>query len=58
MTFWFGEGRYFPDIEITKLEDDYIEFYLINADLSFANSLRRMVIAEVPTMAIDMVTII
>ena len=57
MTFWFGEGRYFPDIEITKLEDDYIEFYLINADLSFANSLRRMIIAEVPTMAIDMVNI-
>jgi DNA-directed RNA polymerase II subunit RPB3 len=57
MTFWFGEGRYFPEVEIVKLEDDYIEFYLLNADLSFANSLRRMMIAEVPTMAIDMVNI-
>jgi DNA-directed RNA polymerase II subunit RPB3 len=57
MTFWYGEGRYFPDIEIVRLEDDYIEFYLINADLSFANSFRRMMIAEVPTMAIDMVNI-
>lgn len=57
MTFWFGEGRYNPDVEIIKLEDDYIEFYLLNADLSFANTLRRMMIAEVPTMAIDMVNI-
>ena len=57
MAFWFGEGRYYPDIEIIQLRDDYIEFYLLNSDLSFANSLRRMMIAEVPTMAIDMVSI-
>jgi DNA-directed RNA polymerase II subunit RPB3 len=57
MTFWFGEGRYFPEIEIIKIDDDYIEFYLNNADLSFANTVRRMIIAEVPTMAIDMVNI-
>lgn len=57
MSLWFGEGRYNPEIEITKLSDDYIEFFLIGADLSFANSLRRVIIAEVPTMAIDMVNI-
>lgn len=57
MSYWFGEGRYFPEIEILQLKDDYIEFYLLNADLSFANSLRRVIIAEVPTMAIDMVNI-
>ena len=57
MSFWFGEGRYFPNVEIVQLKDDYIEFYLLNADLSFANSLRRVMIAEVPTMAIDMVSI-
>lgn len=57
MTFWFGEGRYLPEIEIVKLEDSYIEFYLLKADLSFANALRRIIIAEVPTMAIDMVNI-
>jgi DNA-directed RNA polymerase II subunit RPB3 len=57
MTLWFGEGRYNPEIEIVKLEDYYIEFYLNGADLSFANSLRRVIIAEVPTMAIDMVNI-
>ena len=57
MTFWFGEGRYFPDIEIVQVRDDYMEFYLLNADLSYANALRRVIIAEVPTMAIDMVSI-
>lgn len=57
MTFWFGEGRYFPEVEIVQLRDDYIEFNLLNADLSFANSLRRTIIAEVPTMAIDLVSI-
>ena len=57
MTLWFGEGKYNPEIEIIKLEDYYLEFYLFNADLSFANSLRRIMIAEVPTMAIDMVNI-
>jgi DNA-directed RNA polymerase II subunit RPB3 len=57
MSYWFGEGRYYPDIEIIQIRDDYIEFYLLNADLSFANSLRRVMIAEVPTMAIDMVSI-
>jgi DNA-directed RNA polymerase II subunit RPB3 len=57
MTFWFGEGRYFPDVELVQLREDYIEFYLVNADLSFANALRRIMIAEVPTMAIDMVSI-
>ena len=48
MTYWFGEGRYNPEVEIVKLEDDYIEFFLTKADLSFANSLRRTIIAEVP----------
>jgi len=57
MTLWFGEGRYNPEIELIKLDDDYLEFYLTNADLSFANSLRRVIIAEVPTMGIDMVNI-
>lgn len=57
MSFIFGEGRYFPEIEIIKLDDEYIEFYLTGADLSFANTLRRVMIAEVPTMAIDMVNI-
>lgn len=34
-----------------------MDFELQNVDLSFANSLRRVVLAEVPTMAIDLVEI-
>ena len=57
MSFFFGEGKYSPSVEIVSITDDTIEFYLSNADLSFANALRRVIIAEVPTMAIDMVEI-
>ena len=57
MSFFFGEGKYNPSIEIVSLTEDTIEFYLSNVDLSFANALRRIIIAEVPTMAIDMVEI-
>lgn len=35
----------------------HVDFELQNVDLSFANSLRRIVMAEVPTMAIDLVEI-
>lgn len=45
-------------IEILKLEQDKCEFVLRNADVSLANSLRRVMIAEVPTMAIDLVEVI
>ncbi len=57
MSFVYGEGRYKPKIQITDLKSDSIEFRLRNADLSFANSLRRVIISEVPTMAIDMVQV-
>ena len=57
MSFLYGEGRYKPKIKILKSEQDSIEFQLTNADLSFANSLRRIIISEVPTMAIDMVQV-
>jgi DNA-directed RNA polymerase II subunit RPB3 len=35
----------------------HVEFQLQNVDLSFANSLRRVILAEVPTLAIDLVEI-
>lgn len=57
MSYFFGKGRYFPDVEITKLSETEIEFYLTGADLSFANGLRRIIISEVATMAIDLVNI-
>ncbi len=57
MSFLYGEGRFKPKIKIIKLESDSIEFLLKNADLAFANSLRRVIISEVPTMAVDMVQV-
>ena len=57
MSFLYGEGRFKPKIELIKLESDSIEFRLKDADLAFANSLRRVIISDVPTMAIDMVQV-
>lgn len=44
-------------IDILELTEDRIKFVLNNCDLSFANTLRRMMISEVPTMAIEFVHI-
>lgn len=44
-----------PDIRIRKLSHSYCEFVLSNTDVSVANALRRVIIAEVPTIAIDLV---
>lgn len=46
-----------PKIEILELKDEYVKFLLTGTDLSMANTLRRAMIAEVPTMAIDLVEI-
>jgi DNA-directed RNA polymerase II subunit RPB3 len=46
-----------PVIQIDKLKDDSITFWLKNADTSLANAIRRVILAEVPTMAIDLVEI-
>lgn len=46
-----------PQIEILELTADYIKFVLSDCDTSMANALRRIMIAEVPTMAIDTVEI-
>lgn len=44
-----------PELKIRKLDQDYCEFVLSGTDLSVANALRRVIIAEVPTIAIDLV---
>lgn len=46
-----------PEVEVLELTDDTIVFALTKCDTSMANALRRVMIAEVPTMAIDKVEI-
>lgn len=47
----------FPQLEILELKEDSIVFVLSKTDTSMANALRRIMISEVPTMAIDLVEI-
>lgn len=46
-----------PSIEITDRTAEKLEFTLRECDSSVMNALRRIMIAEVPTLAIDLVTI-
>jgi DNA-directed RNA polymerase II subunit RPB3 len=45
----------FPKVEILSLTSHEIKFVLSETDTSVANALRRIMIAEVPTMTIDLV---
>ncbi|CAA2976468.1 DNA-directed RNA polymerases II, IV and V subunit 3-like [Olea europaea var. sylvestris] len=47
----------FPKIKIREVRDDFMKFELRETDSSIANALRRVMIAEVPTIAIDLVEI-
>jgi len=46
-----------PIVRIRELKKDRVNFMLENVDLAFANSLRRVMMADIPTVAIDMVEI-
>ncbi|KIK01401.1 hypothetical protein K443DRAFT_132298 [Laccaria amethystina LaAM-08-1] len=46
-----------PTVRIRELKKDRVNFVLGNVDLAFANSLRRVMMADIPTVAIDMVEI-
>lgn len=49
--------RQLPQIKIIDIDYNTIRFELTNTDLTVANALRRIIISEVPTMAIDIVEI-
>ncbi|CAK51475.1 rna polymerase ii b3 subunit [Eimeria tenella] len=44
-------------IRVTELSNKVVRFTLSNCDASIANALRRVMISEVPTLAIDLVTV-
>ncbi|XP_049345550.1 uncharacterized protein LOC125810073 [Solanum verrucosum] len=44
-------------VEIVRLEEDELEFDMVGIDPSLANAFRRILIAELPTMAIEKVLI-
>ncbi len=46
-----------PTITVTHLDDETIRFDLQHVDASVANALRRVMLSEIPTLAIDKVTI-
>ncbi|KAL7418045.1 DNA-directed RNA polymerase [Mrakia frigida] len=47
-----------PRIQIRNLQKDKVDFVLSGVDMSYANSLRRAMMADVKTMAIDTVSIL
>ncbi|KAH7643345.1 dna-directed rna polymerases i and iii subunit rpac1-like [Dermatophagoides farinae] len=46
-------GKKKLQIKITRLDEREIDFDLINSEFPFANAIRRILLAEVPTMAIE-----
>jgi len=51
-----GLSKAMPQVKILDPSSRYsLKFELSNTELSIANALRRIIISEVPTMAIDIV---
>lgn len=46
-----------PSVTVRKVGKDFVDLVLENIDLSVANALRRVFLAEIPTVAIDLVEI-
>ncbi|KAI0633262.1 DNA-directed RNA polymerase [Trametes polyzona] len=52
-----NSGDVEPIVRIRELKKNSVNFTLQNVDLAFANSFRRVMMADIPTVAIDMVEI-
>ena len=48
-------GVNLPRVKILKASKYFVEFELFETDLAVANSLRRIMISEIPTLTIDLV---
>ncbi|KAG7008319.1 DNA-directed RNA polymerase II subunit [Physcia stellaris] len=46
-----------PRTVVREVSTNRVKFDLVNVDLAFANSLRRVILAEVPTVAIELVEV-
>ncbi|KAK1442974.1 DNA-directed RNA polymerase like protein [Babesia gibsoni] len=47
-----------PSIDIVNLTPSKMDFILLNADVSTANALRRIMLSEIPSLAIEVVTVL
>ncbi|CDR95474.1 DNA-directed RNA polymerase II, putative [Babesia bigemina] len=47
-----------PSIDIVSLTSSKMVFILLNADVATANAMRRIMLSEIPTLAIEVVTIL
>ncbi|GBE61348.1 DNA-directed RNA polymerase [Babesia ovata] len=47
-----------PSIDIVSLSSSKMVFILLNADVSMANAMRRIMLSEIPSLAIEVVTIL
>ncbi|UKJ87603.2 DNA-directed RNA polymerase II [Theileria orientalis] len=47
-----------PSIEIVDLRKDRMDFILLNSDVSTANAIRRIILSEIPSLAIEIVTVL
>lgn len=54
---YFGSDEKGPRVTVRRVDVDRVDFVVQQCSLGFANSVRRAVIAEIPTIAIDLVDI-
>jgi len=57
MNFPYGSEPRKPKVQVTHATKELVKFTLSETDVSVANALRRVILAEVPTMAIEIVNI-